>query len=98
MNRHFQAYNALPCEPLGAPIRREAEKPSPETPWKPIPGHPHHVERINAQGAREVSHKDHVPAPSPQAAPAAPALDPGRVVPEDVHGSCLKPADVPAKW
>lgn len=35
MNRHFQSYAALPCEPLGAPIRKQEEKPSPETQWKP---------------------------------------------------------------
>ena len=63
MNRHFQAYNALPCEPLGTPIRKQEEKKSPETPWKPIPGHPDYRERINAQGVREVSHKDNVPPP-----------------------------------
>lgn len=63
MNRHFQNYSALPCEPLGAPIRREDARPSPEAPWKPVPGHPDYRERINAQGVREVTHKDHVPAP-----------------------------------
>ena len=62
MNRHFQAYNALPCEPLGKPLRKE-EKPSPETQWKPCSGHPDYLERINPQGIREVTHKDHVPPP-----------------------------------
>lgn len=63
MNRHFQSYAALPCEPLGTPIRKQEEKKSPETPWKPMPGHPDYRERINAQGVREVSHKDNVPPP-----------------------------------
>jgi hypothetical protein len=68
MNRHFQNYAALPSEALGSPIRKEAEKPSPETPWKPVQGHPGYLGRINAQGVREVTHKDNVPAPVQPAA------------------------------
>jgi len=63
MNRHFIDYSALPTEPLGTPIRREEPKPSPETPWKPCSGHPDYRERITREGIREVTHKDHVPAP-----------------------------------
>jgi hypothetical protein len=37
MNRHFIDYCALPSEALGAPIRKEPTKGSPETPWTPEP-------------------------------------------------------------
>jgi hypothetical protein len=64
MNRHYQDYAALPSEVLGTPIRHEPAKPSPETPWKAVQGHPDYLERTTAQGVKEVTHKDHVPAPA----------------------------------
>jgi hypothetical protein len=51
MNRHFVNYSALPCEPLGAPIRHEPQKPH-DGEWKPLrPGYEY---RTLAGGATEV--------------------------------------------
>lgn len=69
MNRHFYTdHLAIPSEALGSPIRKEPTKGSPETPWTPLAGHPGYLSRINAQGVKEVTHRDNVPAPTPPAA------------------------------
>jgi hypothetical protein len=75
MNRHLIDYSALPSEPLGAPIRKEPAKPSPETPWKPCSGNPDYLDRINSNGIREVAHKENVTLPKASAlAETAPAV------------------------
>jgi hypothetical protein len=88
MNRHFIDYAALPCEPLGTPIRPEPEKPR-DGEWKPL--RPGYESRTLAGGATEVrctslpTQPAKKPADPPSAsavsAPAA-ALAPAVDVPE----------------
>ena len=58
MNRHYTESDA---KPLGPPIRKAPTAVSPQTPWKTIANSPDYMERFNAQGIREVSHKDYLP-------------------------------------
>lgn len=95
MNRHFQAYNALPTEVLGTPIRQEPAKPR-DGEWKPL--RPGYESRTLAGGAVEVRTTG-VSAQDLKRY-VEPAQQSGGVMPEDVHGdeSGIAPLVAPTEW